>query len=402
MSEQVSVREAARLGNVSTGSINYWIRQGWLVENGGQVDLREALEFAAQRREARAKPQSKRKPACVSNAPQMESGVSNGRELPHPAPGGGSPVEAPPVVRPPYQPDLPMEVHYGPPQWNREWETAPLVEQWLRELDGGGLAPNTLKNYSRIIRGFAGNAPDLPVERATIAAHLAYLDLKPVSVAQHFKVIRAFLLWARDVYYIAPPPLRRLIREPKQEAPAYYTEEQCRKVLAAAETKQERVIASLLLSTGMRASELASIVPESIGHESVRTWGKGGRVNAYPISPALRADLLELAGDCPTPRSPLFMGPQKPMDRKLLYHMISALVKRAGVAQHKKGPHVFRHTAAQLSLRHSGNLRYVQELLHHSSVKITQRYTYLDTKDIQEMHEQWDPLQLIEDGKEAS
>ena len=56
---------------------------------------------------------------------------------------------------------------------------------------------------------------------------------------------------------------------------------------------------------------------------------------------------------------------------------LSIAASRAGIAQHLH-PHLLRHAFASHFLSASGNLKAVQEMLGHSSLSATQRYTHLD------------------------
>jgi integrase/recombinase XerC len=63
--------------------------------------------------------------------------------------------------------------------------------------------------------------------------------------------------------------------------------------------------------------------------------------------------------------------------------LVNRYLQRIGVTD-RSGPHLLRHTFATHSLRARPNLRAVQELLGHSSVTTTQRYTHMSADDLRE------------------
>jgi hypothetical protein len=61
--------------------------------------------------------------------------------------------------------------------------------------------------------------------------------------------------------------------------------------------------------------------------------------------------------------------------------LVNRYLQRIGITD-RSGPHLLRHTFATHALRARPNLRAVQELLGHSSVTTTQRYTHVSADDL--------------------
>jgi len=80
---------------------------------------------------------------------------------------------------------------------------------------------------------------------------------------------------------------------------------------------------------------------------------------------------------------------EKPLGKKGIYRVIVAAAKRAGIAG--VHPHVLRHSCATHCLNHGMDIRHVQELLGHTSLKATQKYLHLATANLQKTHTKFFP-----------
>jgi integrase/recombinase XerC len=145
--------------------------------------------------------------------------------------------------------------------------------------------------------------------------------------------------------------------------------------------------AELLYGAGIRVGELAALDLDSLNstERMVRVFGKGGkeRVVPYgnPAATAMRAYLEKgrplLLRNSKQDSSALFLGEQgKRWDPRRIREAIHQLASLAGVQD--VAPHALRHSAATHLLQGGADLRSVQELLGHSSLATTQRYTHVD------------------------
>jgi integrase/recombinase XerD len=74
----------------------------------------------------------------------------------------------------------------------------------------------------------------------------------------------------------------------------------------------------------------------------------------------------------------------------MLWVLVKKYVKRAGV-QGKVSPHTLRHSFATHLLSGGADLRTVQELLGHASIRTTQQYTHVDRERLKSIHKQFHP-----------
>ena len=165
---------------------------------------------------------------------------------------------------------------------------------------------------------------------------------------------------------------------------------------------RDQCIVLLLLSTGIRASELCAICFKDIkmSERSITVSGKGrgqgkkqrlvhfGKSTARALwrylSPRMKSlkpdDLIFTVGPEDAPR---------PMTRDRLLKLINAIGARAGVGAH---PHKFRHTFATNYLRNGGDLFTLKALLGHTTLEMVQRYAQIVSADCAREHEKADPV----------
>lgn len=150
-------------------------------------------------------------------------------------------------------------------------------------------------------------------------------------------------------------------------------------------------------ATGLRRREVVGLTWPQVDWSGgvIRVVGKGDRDHALPITPEITAILWPLRGHHPTavftymamrsrtcPRSgkTFRRGQRYPITYEGWGTYFGRLTKRAGIED--LTTHDLRHTSATRTLRASGNLRAVQAMLGHSSIRTTQRYTHAALDDV--------------------
>ncbi|MUH58841.1 tyrosine recombinase XerC [Bifidobacterium sp. GSD1FS] len=151
----------------------------------------------------------------------------------------------------------------------------------------------------------------------------------------------------------------------------------------------------LLYATGMRVGELVGLDIGSFefSNRTVRVLGKGNKQRVIPFGvPAERAVREWLNDGRPllaNERSgnALFLGARGGrIDQRIVRDVVHAQAKEAGVPD--ISPHALRHSAATHLLDGGADLREVQELLGHSSLQTTQRYTHVSIEQLKARYRQ--------------
>ena len=137
----------------------------------------------------------------------------------------------------------------------------------------------------------------------------------------------------------------------------------------------------LLYATGIRVSELCGIDISDVDHTRnvVKVLGKGNRERVVPFGiPAAGAvqDWITLRSQIAVDKFALFVGVR---GARIDPRAVRTLVNRVTLATtgQRLSPHALRHSAATHVLEGGADLRVVQELLGHSSMSTTQRYTHV-------------------------
>ncbi|CAO4139250.1 Tyrosine recombinase XerC [Methylorubrum aminovorans] len=147
---------------------------------------------------------------------------------------------------------------------------------------------------------------------------------------------------------------------------------------------RDAAVIALLYGSGLRISEALGLAARDApvpGIDEVRVTGKGGKVRAVPILPAVSEAVAAYLALCPRsldPEGPLFVGVKGgPLSPRVVQYAVAALRGALGLPE-SATPHALRHSFATHLLARQGELRAIQELLGHASLSTTQIYTKVD------------------------
>lgn len=146
---------------------------------------------------------------------------------------------------------------------------------------------------------------------------------------------------------------------------------------------RDAAIIELLFATGMRISELCSLKAGdiSLSDRSLLIYGKGNKERRMQIG---NDDVLHVLAEYhntfhnkSTSNGVFFINQnQTPVSDQAVRRMINKYVSLAAIDLHIT-PHMFRHTFATSLLEADVDIRYIQEMLGHSSINITEIYTHV-------------------------
>lgn len=210
---------------------------------------------------------------------------------------------------------------------------------------------------------------------ATLKAFFHYLEIEEILELNPFHKIQ--------IKYKEPFILPKTIPINHIEAIINYAYEQYKKATSAYEKKvalRNILILELLFATGMRISELCSLRTEQIDFHDyiIKIYGKGSKERLIQICNANVRRLIDnyIAIIESEEHEYLFINRlQNKLSEQSVRYMINDYAKNAQITQHIT-PHMFRHSFATLLLEEDVDIRYIQQMLGHSSITTTQIYTH--------------------------
>lgn len=298
------------------------------------------------------------------------------------------------------------------------------VERFLTYLrDERRASPHSVEAYGRDLRQFGeylqmrlGRPVRLvEVDRLLLRGWLAEVAGRATTttVARKVSSARAFFRFAHQRFGLSPNPAS-LISTPKlrRKLPRFISAEVADEMLDTmnhaesapeSERLRDRVVLELLYGSGLRVSELVGI---DLGHlnlssRELRVLGKGNKERIVPIGEpamAVLASYLECRAALADRKSgmlderALIVGSR---GRRVNVRWVQRLVHREGVRGAGRSdlhPHALRHSCATHMLEGGADLRVIQEMLGHSSLATTQRYTHVSVEQLTRVYDKAHPL----------
>jgi integrase/recombinase XerC len=145
---------------------------------------------------------------------------------------------------------------------------------------------------------------------------------------------------------------------------------------------RNKAILILIYATGLRISEALSLSKQNILNNIIKVVGKGDKERVVPLLPIAQKYIDLYLAKLPwmiDNNEPIFRGLRgKPLNNAIFARELIKLRRFCGLPEYCSS-HSFRHSFATHLLENGSDLRTIQELLGHSSLSATQRYTKINT-----------------------
>jgi integrase/recombinase XerD len=199
---------------------------------------------------------------------------------------------------------------------------------------------------------------------------------------------------------ILPEDLGNYFEAPKmwQILPTVLSQVEVQKLLSLPQVDEivayrDLALMMLLYATGIRAQELCDLLVKHVAEEAIKVKGKGGKERMVPIAPQAKESIeryLEKRG-AKSPLEVLFLNKNgKPLTRIEVWKIVKKRVKESGITK-RVSPHTLRHSFATHLLENGADLRVIQEMLGHSHISTTDRYTHVSKKHLKTSFEMFHP-----------
>lgn len=151
----------------------------------------------------------------------------------------------------------------------------------------------------------------------------------------------------------------------------------------------------LMWGYGLRIGEVLNLRKKDLSLSGIRIKGKGGKIRVIPMLEKFIIFIRTLEKECPFVIEGdqfFFRGRRGGTLQPTIIQKLIRDIRKTLCFSENVTPHSLRHTFASELLENFADLRTIQELLGHSSLSTTQRYTAVSTKRIQNMLEKNHPL----------
>jgi integrase/recombinase XerD len=287
-------------------------------------------------------------------------------------------------------------------------EDGALVDRFLDMMAAeAGASRHTLSAYrSDLQRASEGVSGSLGSASAEDLAGLGvrWAELAPATVARRSAALRRFFAFLVDDGLRRDDPSESLPR-PRLERPLprILDEDEIGRMFGAAEdraasgeaaTVRNLALLELLYGSGLRASELVSLLRGSIrpGQPFLILKGKGSKERLVPVSTRADAAVRKWLEIAPGGVLWLFPSGKSHISRVRLFQIVRAMAADAGISPERVSPHVLRHAFATHLLSGGADLRVLQSLLGHADIATTQIYTHVDSARLVELVNTRHPL----------
>ncbi len=257
----------------------------------------------------------------------------------------------------------------------------------------------TINTYLDAAKSFLTFTYPKPIKSVTNDDFVRYVNeyiiKRGLSFSYQNQVVNAIKLFFREVVHCAldVDKLERPRREHK--LPNVLSKEEVKLILTAHSNIKHRAMLSLIYSCGLRRSELLNLKPTDIDSKRnvvIIKQAKGKKDRIVPLSQKILIMLREYYSAY-KPQTWLFEGQIKneKYDERSLANVLKQALAKANITK-PVSLHWLRHSYATHLLESGTDLRYIQELLGHSSSRTTEIYTHVSTKNIQQIKSPFDDL----------
>ena len=296
-----------------------------------------------------------------------------------------------------------------------------LITEFLEYLEiEKGCSLLTIREYRHYLKRFHNwlteNSPATKPEDINLElvrryrlylAHLRARDglpLQRVTQSYHIVALRAFLrylLVQRDIATLSPDK----VELPKQgsRSIAFLNPEQLERLLNSPQISnnvglRDRTILETLFSTGLRVSELINLNRDQVDLERKEfgVKGKGNRIRVVFLSDTAAQWIERYLRTRKDDFKPLFIrysgkadarnnGEKMRLTARSIQRIAAKYAKKSGLPI-EATPHTLRHSFATDLLISGADIRSVQEMLGHESIRTTQVYTHVTNRHLKEVH----------------
>ena len=273
------------------------------------------------------------------------------------------------------------------------------LRNFLLHCQAENLKPATIAWYESKLAPFIKTYPNLPLKPELIESFLATIKGEPQTRHAYFRAFRAFYNFVRSRSHKSNPMDKVTApRCPHKVMPTLEPAELMRVLFQSKISDRDRAILTLLIDTGARADEVATLRWQDVKTDTICVNGKTGQ-REIPISEEtkrLMAGIRKPGDDY------VFMGDRGHLTRSGIYRIVRHYFAMAGISGPKLGPHRLRHTFGKTYLVAGGDVRSLQLIMGHANIATTERYSALALENTIAKHHKFTPLLVAHQAAQES
>ncbi|MEM4970032.1 MAG: tyrosine-type recombinase/integrase [Sulfolobales archaeon] len=280
----------------------------------------------------------------------------------------------------------------GPSEDTLRGSLEDAMQEFLLQLRASGASEKTVRSYRAAIKDFISIVGNKKVselserdiqrwrlERIKRGFNKSIRGKGSETTLYYYSLfIRSFIRWLGLKINVGgfKKGSRRLIETLKPQ--------EIFKLLNAARDATDLLIISLLVETGLRASELLSLRWRDIDLEAREIYVRGAKYGEERV--VFIGDLSKRVLEAVKPSISSEDERVIPITYTALYKRLKTLAMRAGIDPKRVRPHILRHTFATESLKRGLPLPVLQRILGHKDIKTTQIYLHMVKEDIKNIY----------------
>jgi integrase/recombinase XerD len=273
------------------------------------------------------------------------------------------------------------------------------LQNFLLHCRAENLKASTISWYESKLKPFVISYPNLPLKPEPIESFLASIRGEPHTRHAYFRALRAFYNFIRSRSHRSNPMDKVAApRRPRKVMPTLEPAEIMRLLFQSQPSDRDKTILTLLIDTGARAAEVATLRWQDVKTDTICVIGKSGQ-REIPISDETKRLMSSIRqpGD-----NYVFMGNRGPLTRHGIYRIVRRYLEMAGISGPKLGPHRLRHTFGKTYLVAGGDTRSLQLIMGHANIATTEQYSSLALEDTIAKHHKFTPLQVAHAAAQES
>lgn len=271
-----------------------------------------------------------------------------------------------------------------------------MFDQLETELKIRGFSPKTVyayKFHNQKFLAFIQKQPE-QIETNDIKKFMAFLisdkGHKPASVNLSLSALRFLYddMMGKSLFTSIKPP------KAEKKLPTVLSKEEMRQLIDAIDNPKHKLLVKMMYSSGLRVSECVNLKSDDLDLKErfglVRS-GKGKKDRNFIISEGIVAEIQGFLAQREQKTPYLFNVKNRPISVRQAQKVVAEAAKKAGLRK-RVFCHALRSSFATHLLESGTDIRIIQELLGHSNLSTTQRYTQVSKEQLRKVRSPLDDL----------